>query len=381
MGTMRERKPGVWQLRVSAGVDAVDGSRRIITETVTGSERAAARRLAELETDVQRGLHETSAVTLRRTIELWRAQADHRPGTARNYDTALRAVPAKVLATPIGKIRAATIRELEARTQAEYGVHRTRAVHALISGALTYAWQQEWIPGNVARRVAPPAQPKRKPTTPTTNDVRRLLMLVDDRPEYAAWLRLLAVLGTRRSEVLALRWSAIDLERGQVAISAALDPVTGLEDAVKAEGDRVIAIGAPTAAALRRWRTVYRERALAAGVVPIPNGYVFTTAVDGSTPWRPDRATRLFRRLCDKAARIDDKGNQLAADAPDRPIRARQHDLRHYVATELLAAGVPLKSVSGRMGHSRTATTADLYAMAMPAIDQASAALLEDRLG
>lgn len=381
MGTMRERKPGVWQLRVSAGFDAIDGRRRVVTETFTGSERAASRRLAEMETDARRGARDAASINLRYAVTAWRAATTHKPGTSRNYDTALKAIPAKILDTPIDKLRAATLRELEERVVAQHGIHRARGVHAVVSGALTYAWRQEWIADNIARRVTPPAQPKRKDTTPSTSEVRRLLLLVDGQPEVAAWMRLLAVLGSRRSEVLALRWPAVDLERGQVKIEAALEPVTGVDGDVKADGDRVIAIGAPTVAALRRWRTAYLERALSVGVTPLPDGYVFCRdPFDGSIAWRPDYATKKFRKLCDEAARYDDNGVLLPADAPDRPIKARQHDLRHYVATELLAAGVPLKSVSGRMGHSRTATTADLYAMAMPAVDQESAALLEERL-
>lgn len=39
----------------------------------------------------------------------------------------------------------------------------------------------------------------------------------------------------------------------------------------------------------------------------------------------------------------------------------RLHDLRHFMATELLAAGVPLAVVSERLGHAKTSTTLDIY--------------------
>jgi len=44
----------------------------------------------------------------------------------------------------------------------------------------------------------------------------------------------------------------------------------------------------------------------------------------------------------------------------------RFHDLRHSVATILLAAKIDLKVVSELLGHSSVATTADLYAHVLP---------------
>jgi integrase len=40
----------------------------------------------------------------------------------------------------------------------------------------------------------------------------------------------------------------------------------------------------------------------------------------------------------------------------------RLHDLRHFSATRLLAAGVPIRTVSGRLGHANASTTLGVYA-------------------
>jgi integrase len=42
------------------------------------------------------------------------------------------------------------------------------------------------------------------------------------------------------------------------------------------------------------------------------------------------------------------------------------HDLRHFVATRLLAADVEVRTVSGRLGHSLTSTTLNVYAAFLP---------------
>jgi integrase len=55
---------------------------------------------------------------------------------------------------------------------------------------------------------------------------------------------------------------------------------------------------------------------------------------------------------------------------------AHLHSLRHSHATLLFAAGVPLKTVSSRLGHSTIAITADLYTHAFEGEqDQAAKAI------
>jgi len=51
----------------------------------------------------------------------------------------------------------------------------------------------------------------------------------------------------------------------------------------------------------------------------------------------------------------------------------RLHDLRHFAATRLLAAGVPVRTVSGRLGHANAATTLGVYAHFLAESDQVAA--------
>ena len=60
--------------------------------------------------------------------------------------------------------------------------------------------------------------------------------------------------------------------------------------------------------------------------------------------------------------------------------RVRLHDLRHFVATVLTDGGIPIGTVSARLGHSQLSTTLDLYTHAIPAPDQRAAAYLGDLL-
>lgn len=74
--------------------------------------------------------------------------------------------------------------------------------------------------------------------------------------------------------------------------------------------------------------------------------FVFSNAADASAPWFPDSVSRSFKRLCEKEG------------VPD----VRLHDLRHFVATQLLSAGVDVRTVAGRLGHRNAATTLNVYA-------------------
>ena len=74
----------------------------------------------------------------------------------------------------------------------------------------------------------------------------------------------------------------------------------------------------------------------------------------------PDTLTGAFARL---TKRLGIDGVQL-------------HDLRLAQATALLTAGVPIKSVSSRLGHANASTTLNVYAHALEATDREAADLV-----
>ena len=94
----------------------------------------------------------------------------------------------------------------------------------------------------------------------------------------------------------------------------------------------------------------------------LTDGFVFSTDPAGRRPWRPNWVTKCFITYRRRAG--------LAS--------FRLHDLRHFMATAMLAAGVPVPVVSERLCHARTSTTVNIYAHAMPGADRDAANLLAD---
>jgi integrase len=83
---------------------------------------------------------------------------------------------------------------------------------------------------------------------------------------------------------------------------------------------------------------------------PVGEGYVFSDD-GGATAWKPNRVTKTFGRYRRALG-----------------LRSfRLHDLRHFVATQMFEAGVPIATVSRRLAHRWVSTTLDHYAHSVPA--------------
>ena len=97
-------------------------------------------------------------------------------------------------------------------------------------------------------------------------------------------------------------------------------------------------------------------------------------AADGR---RPRGGVRVQRRRRRDGVETEPGHQSLLATAARPGLRPfRLHDLRHFMATEMLHAGVPLVIVSRRLDHRRISTTLDIYAHAVPGGDAHAATTL-----
>jgi integrase len=113
-------------------------------------------------------------------------------------------------------------------------------------------------------------------------------------------------------------------------------------------------------AALRQHRKRQTEARLLAGPHDVDSDLVFT--MPNGSPIHPNRFNLWFRTRA------------RAANLP----AIRRHDLRHSYATAGLAAGVPPKVMSERLGHATVAFTLDTYTSALPAMDKSAADVIAE---
>ena len=362
---MRERRPGVWELVVQLPRDATTARARQLSRTVHGTKREAQRALAALVTEVSAGKITSSTTTLRELLTRW---LDHvadqlSPTTVREY----RRLVTKMIEPDLGKLtlRRVTTQRLDAyyaTLSRERGLSAAsvRHVHAVLRGSLGQAVRWGWIPTNPAASASPPKIRRREINPPAIGDTRALLATADEQdPSFGALLRVLAATGARRGEVCGLRWSDIDRGSRTLAIQRSVASVAGgtvVKD-TKTHAARRIAIDPETLAVLDAQRVRMEELAAVCRLEFDPDGFVFTSEPDGSQPLHPDTVTGNFRRICDRVGLTG----------------VRLHDLRHLHATQLLAAGVPVRTVSGRLGHANAATTLNVYAHFLEASDRDAA--------
>lgn len=93
---------------------------------------------------------------------------------------------------------------------------------------------------------------------------------------------------------------------------------------------------------------------MALGVLLGDDSYVFNRDPEGLLPWRPDAVTQRWIRL------------RRRAGLGEVPL----HGLCHFVATQLLSAGVDLRTVAGRLGHANPSVTMQVYAHFSPERDR-----------
>lgn len=233
-------------------------------------------------------------------------------------------------------------------------------IHVLLHRGLTQAVRWEWIWLNPAALASPPRVEPADIRPPSVEQVRRLLDSVrreDD--EFFTYLQLAVTTGARRSQLLALRWSDIDFDHAAIGFSRALveGPTGAVLRPTKNRRTCRVAIDPASVELLVAHRD--RARARSGGLT---DGFVFSTDPAGRRPWPPNRVTKRFIPYRQRAG--------LA--------HFRLHDLRHFMATTMLAAGVPVPVVSERLCHARTSTTVNIYAHAMPGADRDAANLLAD---
>ena len=239
-------------------------------------------------------------------------------------------------------------------------------IHSIISSALDLAVRYEWAERNVAKNARPPHPRKREPDPPSPDQAARLLNLVwTEDEEFGLYLWTAFTTGARRGEVSALRENRFDFKSQQVRLARNYLVKHGqhIEKAPKDGEGRVLSLDLLTCELFQERFQRRRAEARALGVQVPEDAFAFSPDPAGREPWNPDTMTHRYRRY---AGRVG--------------IASSLKELRHYSATQLLAAGTDLNTVAGRLGHAEGSTTLKFYAQFTRPADQAAAIVIPSQL-
>jgi integrase len=368
-GSIRQRGRNSWQIRVYSGTDPDTGQRRQVTRTVKGSRTQAQRELRALVAFANVGPSVGARTTLSELLDRWFAanQTDWAMTTVRSTRSIVdRQLKPKIGHVLVRELSTALIDEFYSTLRVDGAVEggplsrgSVQRIHGVLHRALAQAMRWEWIWSNPAASASPPRMEPAEMRPPTPEEVDRLLEHVRaNQPLLHLFLILAATTGARRGQLLALRWADVDFEHRSLAFQRAwVEGPNGPTLApTKTRRSHRVALDSYTQQLLAE----RRDQISTSRTSDADDAFVFSNRPLGERPWNPNWVTKQFIR------------QRRAAGIP----HFRLHDLRHFMATQMLGSGVAVPVVSARLAHARASTTLNVYAHAIPGADADAAELI-----
>lgn len=250
-----------------------------------------------------------------------------------------------------------------------------RRYHAMLSSIFKKAVQWGLLNENPCTRAEKPKAEEVDVQMMSEEDLPRFLdALSDAPPQYSVITQLALLTGARRGEICGLRWSDIDFEKRTMTFNRTVQFIPGTGIVINSpktkKSRRCIRIGSDCVELLQEYRQYQIAKRFKAGPkwvrkVTIENGKV----VDNDL---------VFTRRNGEPIDSDEISTwfpHFLAEHNLPPIHF--HSLRHTNASILIAAHVPITTVSGRLGHAQTSTTLNIYASAIQSADAVAADALE----
>ena len=268
---------------------------------------------------------------------------------------------AKCLGKPVDEMFDAVAEEkcLASRTVQYY--------HVILSSIFSTAVLWQVIASNPCERVKPPKIIRKESRYLDEEGAARLMEALADVPyHYSIVVYIMLYTGLRRGEVCGLEWSDVDFEKNLLTVRRnwLYVPEKGTYmDTLKSESsNRVINIPSDLTAILQDYRRWQQGQAEQYGDKWHHTDRIVTSRYGKEV--FPDTLTRWFSKFINEN------------DLPKISL----HSLRHTHATLLIACGIPLKTVSARLGHASPTTTSNIYLHAIQSLNAAAAEAINDIL-
>ena len=327
-GMVRKREDGRWEGRIVVGHKENGDS--IFRYVYADTQKELTAKLRQ-HIDIYQGvdLTEQSRMTLGEWLDQWlkNIAGTIRPTTLTRYQGAVRIhinprLGGKSIAQVTGKgLASSTI----------------RGIHSMLHEALDAAKQAGLIPWNPTEEIPAPKFTCKSKQILTDEQLDTFMEVIQKDDTWHDFFYTELTTGLRRGEICGLKWEDFDEASGTLKVRRAVHQEKGGKlttwDTKTAAGTRTIILPPSTAALLRE-----RQKSAL-------TDWIFPNPLRPEQPTRPDTAYDRMKALLKEAG------------LPS----IRFHDLRHTFATHALTSGVDVKTLSGILGHTRSAFTLDTY--------------------
>lgn len=239
--------------------------------------------------------------------------------------------------------------------------------HQLICAILAKAKRERLVPFNVAQEhVTAPKMSRKEAKYMSDEEARKFLQLLMEEDDIRVKTALILALftGARRGELCGLSWQDIDEKKQIINIRRASQYQKGkgiVEVPTKTAGSvRSIKVPIFVADQLRIYKKWWSEQRLKCGTAWQGNARRILIQENGA-PINPDTINFWLEKFLQK--------NDLPHITP--------HSLRHTFATLQIAAGVDIRTLQARTGHSQASTLVNIYSHALQSAQEAASDALE----
>lgn len=380
-GTVRERKDGLWEARVTVGRDP--GTGRQIQKSFYGpTQKAVLAKLRKIQAEQDNGTYtEPEKLTVSQWMDTWLAEyaINVKDATMRSYkdNTHLHIKPG-LGAVPLQKLSPHMVQKFyndlstkgrilqkgqKKNAPAGLSAKSVRIIHSILHRALKQAALVGYIKANPTEACILPKIEKKEMSILSDKEIPTFLSAVEGHRHGALYLTTLFT-GMRRGEALGLTWDAVDVKAGVIRIYRQMqkDRVEGGPPrftSLKNDKTRMVSPPATVFRVLKEHRRKQNENRLRAGALWEDMNLVFCNEL--GQPLDGDSVYRSYKRLLNNNGLSD----------------IRLHDLRHTAATIMIQNGDDIKTVQNALGHATAGFTLDIYTHVTERMQKESAKRME----